>query len=145
MEGICGANCSECKIKCSGCKNTNGCPFGKECFIAKYILTGGKENYLKFKKELIDEINLLNIEGMPKIENLYPLNGSFVNLEYILPNNKKVKLLDDDEIYLGIEVKNEFDEDMKTCYGVVANMNFILVCEYYLGGNNSEIVLYKRR
>ena len=103
MESICGANCNNCEYgknnNCKGCIATNGCPFGKECFIAKYILTGGKEQYERFKKELIDEINNLNIEGMPKIDNLNPLNGSFVNLSYPIPNGKEVQLLNNDEIY----------------------------------------------
>ena len=33
----------------------------------------------------------------------------------------------------------------KKCFGIVANMNFILVCEYDDGGENPEIVIYKRR
>lgn len=35
MNGLCGANCSDCELlknkKCKGCKNTNGCPFGSKC------------------------------------------------------------------------------------------------------------------
>ena len=38
---------------------------------------------------------------MPKINELFPLNGSFVNLEYPLLNGGNVKFLNDDEIYLG--------------------------------------------
>ena len=49
MESICGANCNDCELlknkKCQGCKNTNGCPFGKKCFIAKYIEIGDKESF----------------------------------------------------------------------------------------------------
>ena len=99
MKALCGANCDECDYlknnKCKGCKNTNGCPFGKKCWIAKYIEVGEMENFNVLKKEIIDEFNKLDIEGMPKIEELYPLHGSFVNLEYPLPNGKKVKFLDD--------------------------------------------------
>ena len=53
MESICGADCSNCGYgknnNCKGCRITKGCPFGKQCFVAKYILTGGKENYENFK------------------------------------------------------------------------------------------------
>ena len=82
MKGICGSNCNECDFnkKCKGCKNTNGCPFGKKCFIASYIEVGGMENYELLKKELINEFNNLNIEGISKINELFPLNGSFVLL-----------------------------------------------------------------
>ena len=31
------------------------------------------------------------------------------------------------------------------CYGVVANEDVVLVCEYGCNGSNPEIVLYKRR
>ena len=142
MESICGANCDECK-RCKGCKNTNGCPFGKKCFIAEYIQIGGKDNFNKLKKELIKEINSL---GIVKIDELYHLNGEFVNLEYVLPNNKKVKFLDDRDIYLGNQVECEFnDEEVKKCYGIVCNMNFILISEYEENGLNPEIIVYKRR
>lgn len=144
---ICGANCAECPSKesCRGCAETNGCPFGKECFIAKYILTGGTENYTAFKKGLIDEINALDIEGMEKVTELYPLVGTFVNLEYPLPNGGTVKFLTDDETYLGTQVKNLFDESGKTCFGVIARESFILICEYGENCTDPEIVVFKKR
>ena len=150
MESLCGADCSNCGYgkanNCKGCSNTNGCPFGRQCFIAKYILTGGKENYNLFKKQLIDEINDLNIPGMPKIEDLTPLNGCFVNLNYPLPNGSSVKFLEDDDFYLGIQVESEFnDGEIIRCFGVVANMNFILVSEYGQNGSNPELIVYKKR
>jgi hypothetical protein len=150
MESICGANCNGCGYgknnNCKGCKATNGCPFGKQCFVAKYILTGGKENYELFKKELIDEINNLNISGMPRIKDLNPLNGSFVNLSYPMPNGEYVKILDDNEIYLGNQVKSEFnDGEIIRCFGILANMNFILISEYGPNGDNPELIIYKKR
>lgn len=145
-ESICGANCAECPSKevCPGCAETNGCPFGKQCFVAKYILTGGMENWQAFKKGLIDEINGLNIDGMEKVTELYPLVGSFVNLEYPIPSGT-VKFLKDDEVYLGAQVKNLFDDSGKSCFGVIARENFILICTYEENGANPEIVTYKRR
>ena len=150
MESICGANCNDCGYgknnNCKGCKETNGCPFGKQCFIAKYILTGGKENYELFKKQLVDEINNLNIEGMPKIDDLNPLNGSFVNLSYPMPNGESFKLLYDDDIYLGNQVESEFnDGEIIRCFGILANMDFILISEYGVNGDNPELILYKKR
>lgn len=144
---LCGANCAECpSVKdCKGCEETKGFPYGKQCFIAKYILTGGKENYDAFKKGLIDEINALRVDGMDTVTELYPLVGRFVNLEYPLPNGKTVKLLKDDETYLGAQVKNLFDDEGKSCYGAIARENFVLVCEYGENGVNPEIVVYKRR
>ena len=150
MSSICGAECNGCKFgennHCQGCSETNGCPFGKQCFVAKYILTGGKENYEQFKKQLINEINGLNISGMPKINELNPLNGSFVNLSYPMPNGEYIKLLDDNDVYLGNQVESEFnDGETIRCFGILANMNFILVCEYGMNGDNPELIVYKKR
>ena len=150
MESICGANCTNCEYgknnNCKGCINTNGCPFEKQCFVAKYILTGGKESYEKFKIELINEINDLNIPGMPKINELTPLNGSFVNLNYQLPNGKNIQFLDNNDIYLGNQVENMFnDGEIIRCFGILANMNFILISEYGINGDNPEIIIYKKR
>ena len=96
-----------------------------------------------FKKQLIDEINSLNIEGMPKVEKLNALVGAYVNLEYPLPNGAKVKLLDDNATYLGNQLESEFGGGR--CFGVLANMDFILVSTYEAEGKNPELVLYKKR
>lgn len=150
MESICGADCNNCgygkKQNCKGCKATGGCPFGKKCFVAKYILTGGKESFEELKTQLINEINDLKIPGMPKINELNALNGSFVNLNYPLPNGENARLLDDNDIYLGNQVECEFnDGELIRCFGVIANMSFILVSEYGPNGDNPEIVIYKKR
>lgn len=146
-ESICGAACEECPSKdiCKGCKETNGCPFGKDCYIAKYILIGGMTKYEEFKQGLLDEINAMRIDGMEKVTMLYPLVGRFVNLEYEVPGGEKIKLLKDDEMYLGAQVKNLFDDSGKTCYGVIAREGFILICTYGKNCGNPEIVIYKRR
>lgn len=150
MVGICGVDCNNCGYgknnNCKGCASTKGCPFGKQCFIAKYILTGGKENYEIFKKNLVNEINELNIPGMPKINDLAPLNGAFVNLSYPMPNGTNVKFLDDNDIYLGNQVESEFnDGEILRCYGILANMDFILISEYGKNGENPELIMYKKR
>lgn len=97
----------------------------------------------EFKKQLINEINSLHIEGMPKVESLNALVGSFVNLEYRLPNGKTVKFLDDGATYLGNQLECEFGGER--CFGVLANMDFILICTYEKEGVNPELVLYKKR
>lgn len=144
---ICKAKCDGCPSvkECKGCSETNGCPFGKQCYIAKYIITGGMDKYLEFKQGLIDEVNALHIDGMEKVVELYPLVGSFVNLEYSVPSGDKVKLLSDDEIYLGVQVKNLFDYNGNRCYGVIARESFLLICEYEQNCTNPEIVIFKRR
>jgi transcriptional regulator with XRE-family HTH domain len=96
-----------------------------------------------FKQKLIGEINALGVEGMPKVEKLNALVGGYVNLEYRLPGGMKVKFLDDGVTYLGTQLESEFGGER--CFGVVANMDFILVCTYGEGGADPELVLYKKR
>lgn len=88
---------------------------------------------------------LAESQGMKKIEELYPLIGRYVNLEYTLPSGQKVKLLNDDEMYLGNQLENVYDESSERCYGVVVCASFLLVCEYGEGTSNPEIVIFKRR
>ncbi|MBQ9091473.1 MAG: helix-turn-helix domain-containing protein, partial [Anaerotignum sp.] len=59
----------------------------------QYTNLAGAEKFEEFKKQLIDEINALHIEGMPKVEKLNALVGGYINLEYRLPNGKCVKFL----------------------------------------------------
>ena len=109
----------------------------------KYEKLSDNGEFEAFKKQLIDEINALNIEGMPKLDKLNALVGSYVNLEYRLPGGQCVKFLDDGTTYLGNQLECEFGGDR--CFGVLANMDFILVCTYGEGGSNPELVLYKKR
>ena len=109
----------------------------------QYKELGCEENFNEFKKQLIDEFNALHIEGMPKVEKLNALVGSFANFEYRLPNGKSVKLLDDEITYLGNQLECEFGGDR--CFGIIANMDFILVCTYGENGANPELVIYKKR
>ena len=94
-----------------------------------------------FKKQLIEEINNLNIEGMPKLESLSALVGAYVNLEYRLPSGMKAKFLDDNVTYSG----NQLEIDNNRCFGIVANAEIILICTYGVEGANPELVLFKRR
>ena len=96
-----------------------------------------------FKQKLIGEINDLHVEGLPKVEKLNALVGSYVNLEYKLPGGMKVKFLDDATTYLGNQLESELGGGR--CFGVLANMDFILVCTYAEGGADPELVLYKKR
>ena len=96
-----------------------------------------------FKQKLIGEINALGVEGMPKVEKLNALVGKFVNLDYRLPGGMTVKFLDDGATYLGTQLESEFGGDR--CFGVAANMDFILICTYGEGGADPELVLYNKR
>lgn len=71
------------------------------------------------------------------------LVGKYVNLEYRLPNGKNVKFLNNETTYLGNQLESEFGG--KRHFGVLANMNFILICTYETDGVNPELVIYKKR
>ena len=103
----------------------------------------GAEEFAAFKKQLLDEIDALHIEGMPKVEKLNALVGGYINMEYPLPNGKPVKFLDDSATYLGTQLVNE--KDSSRCFGIAANADFILVCSYEENGENPELVMYKKR
>jgi len=109
----------------------------------RYTELAGQEKFDAFKKQIIDEFNDLHIEGMPKVESLNALLGNFINLEYRLPNGKMIKFLDDAATYLGNQLECEFGGDR--CFGLVANMDFLLVCTYEKNGMNPELLIYKKR
>ncbi len=145
MKALCGADCESCGYgkgnSCEGCVKSEGCPFGRQCFIYDYIKTGGKEQYEIFKSSLVKEINELSTDGMPQITELYELNGAYVNPAYPMPNGFEIKMLDNKDIYLGTQVESEYG----TCFGVVCNMDFILISEYDKNCENAQLVMYKRR
>lgn len=144
MKTICGIDCSGCSRKdsCKGCKETDGHPWGGNCVAAECFKVGGKKYFDDFKAELIKEFNALGIPDMPKVTELCQLCGSFVNLEYSLPSGQKVKLLKDNNIYLGYQLEKQ---DGNRCYGLVADSHFLLVCEYGCNGSGPEIIFFKKR
>ena len=96
-----------------------------------------------FKRKLVEEINALQIEGMPKVEKLNALVGQYVNLAYPLPSGAAIRFLNDGTTYLGTQLESEFGGER--CFGVLANMDFILVSTYEAEGKNPELILYKKR
>jgi hypothetical protein len=94
------------------------------------------------KQQLIDEVNALGIKDMPRIDNLFVLQGSFVNMEYTL-NGNKVKLLDDNATYWGNQVEKQGANGR--CFGIACDEHHILVSEYGKDGADAELVVFKRR
>ncbi|MBQ9815916.1 MAG: zinc ribbon domain-containing protein [Proteobacteria bacterium] len=94
------------------------------------------------KQQLIDEVNALSISGMPKINNLFILQGSFVNMEYHV-NGNAVKLLDDNAVYWGNQVEKQGVEGR--CFGIACDEHYILVSEYGKDGVDAELVILKKR
>ena len=138
MMTYCGKDCcKECDrlLECGGCEQCHGHPFGGSCVAER------NKDFPFLKRCLIDEINAFGIEGLA-VDDLNLLTGSYVNLSYPLPNGSAVQFLKDNDIYLGNQVEQT---DSERCYGIVANEDFILICEYGCNGSDPEIVLYKRR
>ena len=151
MVSYCGLDCDKCewKANCKGCTETEGKPFGGGiCPIAECCSRNEQHScsdcggICALKNRLIDEFNSLQIEGMPKIEQLYALAGSIVNLAYPLPGGGTAKFWDDNSIYLGGQVHKVGSE---RCFGLAADHKYLLVCEYGDNGADPEIVVFKRR
>ena len=102
-----------------------------------------EQNFERFKQILTNEINALQIEGMPKVKSLNELVGSHININFRLPNGNYIKFLDDHTTYLGNQLKCIYHDEI--CFGIVANMDFILVCSYEKNGENAELIIYKKR
>lgn len=112
-------------------------------FFQRYAELGGDEGFEQFKQQLADEFNALHIEGLPRVEGLNVLTGSYINLEYTLPNGIRIKLLNDHATYLGNQLPCAFGGSR--CFGLAANMQFLMVCTYEADGADPELVLYKKR
>jgi len=112
-------------------------------FWQRYAELGGEERFEEFKKQLMDEFNMLQIDGLPKVKSLNVLSGRFINLEYPLANGTSVKFLEDNATYLGNQLECEFGGTR--CFGLAANMDFLLVCTYEKNGERPELVIYKKR
>ena len=95
----------------------------------------------ELKRQLVDEFNSLGIEGMPKVEKLYALVGSYVNLPYPLPNGQAVPFLDDGTTYFGAQLETGGER----CFGIIGNADFLLVSTYGEGGKEPELILFKKR
>lgn len=94
------------------------------------------------KQQLIDEINALGIKGMPHIDNLFILQGSFINMEYQL-NGNIVKFFDDNANYWGNQVEKEGAEGR--CFGIACDEHYIFVSEYGKNSTDAKIVVLKKR
>ena len=92
------------------------------------------------KQQLIDEINNLGIKDMPRVENLFVLQGSFVNMPYPV-NGNQVKLLDDNASYWGTQI----EKGDGRCFGIACDEHYILVSEYGKDGADAKLVMLKSR
>ena len=102
---------------------------------------GGEAEFQCVKKALISEFNALGIRNLT-VQDLNLLNGFFVNLEYTLPSGQTAKFLKDENLYLGSQVRKA---DGDRWYGLAADADFLMVCEYGDGGADAQLVAYKKR
>jgi transcriptional regulator with XRE-family HTH domain len=109
----------------------------------KYEQLSDNGEFEAFKEQLVKEINDLQIEGMPKLDKLNALVGKYVNIEYPLPSGIKAKFLNDNTTYLGNQLESEIVDGL--FFGVIANMDFIMICTYEKDVENPELILFKKR
>lgn len=93
------------------------------------------------KQKLIEAVNALGIDGMPKIDNLFILQGSFVNMAYDI-HGSSIKLLDDHASYWGTQVEKQGADGR--CFGIACSEDYILVSEYGKDGVDARLVILKR-
>ena len=153
MHSVCGLDCEQCQLKdtCKGCVETGGRPFegGGQCPLAACCFSQGHQHCdawgqpaCQLKARLIAEFNALGIPDMPKVTGLNTLPGSYINQVYPLPNGETVRFWKDEKIYLGNQLEKIGGG---RCYGIVADENYLLVCEYGENGADPEIGIFKKR
>ena len=152
MENYCGLDCTQCPAvdNCPGCAATEGKPYGGTCVLgecckAEECSAPGScfSGKCPLKEQLCREFNQLAIPGMEQVTDLNALPGFYINLEYTLPGGRKVKLWDDKRVYLGNQICKQ--DGTGRCFGLTADENYLLVCEYGDNGSHPEIVAFQRR
>jgi len=108
-----------------------------------YAALGGEEAYNAFKQKLMDEVNALAVEGMPKVTELRRISGSTVDPMLRLPSGEQVRFLSAERSYLGAKLPSEFGGER--LFFVVADMDFILIFTAEADVSHAEPVIYKQR
>lgn len=151
MKSFCGIDCGACSMgeDCAGCVDTGGRPFksGGLCPVAACCQEKGQQRCEEcgscgLKAPLIAEFNALGIADMEEVTGLNILAGSSINLEYTLPGGQAARFWDDNQVYL---VNQVCKKGSGRCYGLAADENYLLVCEYGEGGSDAEIIIFKKR
>ena len=152
MKNYCGLGCAQCPAveSCPCCVSTGGKPFGGTCVLGECCKAQGCESpgscfsgNCAVKEQLIKEFNDLHVPGMDRVTELNALPGSYINLEYTLESGQKIKFWEDGRVYLGNQLCKH--DGSGRCFGLTADENWLLVCEYGDNGSDPEIVVYKRR
>ena len=90
------------------------------------------------KEMLLRKVRELDIKELKDLECLNELKGDYINLELKLPNGTFAKLLNDNKMYFGNQVERNGTD---RCYGIAADENQILICEYGCNGSDAELVM----
>ena len=120
--------------------------------LKKGVVPGGGDTFDAFRVSTDPERRYAVVELIPnalfvavRITSIDDrrLVGNYVNLPYTLPSGAAVQFLNDAATYLGNQLESEFGGER--CFGVLANMDFILISTYGKEGADPELVLYKKR
>lgn len=140
---LCGQNwCDPCekKSECGGCEACGASPCGGHCLAADLVRNGGRDELQAQKASLIAEINALGFEDL-QLDDLYCLSGFIGNLTYSL-FGKSIQFLNDNDVYFGAQVVRP---NHARCYGIMADSQHILICEYGENGSDPKLLLLKNR
>jgi hypothetical protein len=109
--------------------------------LSKYEVT--KDYVTRYIKTELKKDDILVKDITPSfIDNLFVLQGSFINMEYPI-NGNNIKLLDDNANYWGNQVEKQGTTGR--CFGIACNEHYILVSEYGKDGADAELVVLKKR
>ena len=98
----------------------------------------------KLDEDLISGLDI--VEGVKRVsEPFKSANRKFHPDDTVitLPGGQKVKFWEDGRVYLGNQLEKQ--DGSCRCYGLTADENWLLVCEYGDNGSDPELVVYKRR
>ena len=104
-----------------------------------------KDSILEILKTMYEAHKILQKSvGKKEYENAQGLLADCQNILTVLVSIGDVVhgFLDDKQTYLGSQLESEFGG---RCFGIAANMDFLLVCTYEKNGENPALVVYKKR
>ena len=98
----------------------------------------------EFKKQLMNEINDLHIDGLPRVDKLNALVGKYVNLEYQSAKWTKSKVLWMIRKLIW-EIKWSLNSEETGVLVFWQIWILFIICTYEKDGENPELLIYKKR
>ncbi len=90
---------------------------------------------------LIKMFNDLGVDSMPTLTKLYGHKGDKINIECLLPNGERAKILDDSQMYYVAQLKNE---ETKTAFLLVTDKKQLAVFSSSEKENLPKLLIWKR-